>query len=150
MVRSGKVYLGCCRGLERGIAVEFGAVIARERVDRMQLSPQEGNRAAIHFRDGPRPKLPQHEVAGLPLDQAQAAVSIALGADDRIDFPIPEPSPAVDDGWALADRPFTREPAPAVVVAIPLAALFGAAAQVGVQAPARALIRPDVAVQMWR
>src|SRR5260221_13420010 len=70
----------------------------------------------------------------------------ALGADDGIGFPVADPLACLDESGARRDRAFPGQSAATVVMSIALAALLPAAAQRQMQAPAGALVRPDVAV----
>jgi len=122
--------------------MELGPVVTRERVDRMGVLAQQGNRAAIHGGDGPGGELAQHEIPGLPLDQAEHTVAMALGAKDRVRFPVADAAPGLDDRRARRDRSFASEPAAAVVLAIALTTLFPGTAQVRVQRAAGPLVGP--------
>ena len=142
----GEVHLGGRGSLERRIAVEFGAVVARERVDRMRLLPQGGNRASIQFGDGACAEFAEEEIAGLPFDATHDAVPMAFGADDGIAFPVADARTGLDDSRPGRDGAFAGEATTAVVVAIAFAALLRAAAQVSVQGAARPFVGPTMPV----
>src|SRR5207237_5542451 len=67
-------------------------------------------------------------------------------AQHRVPLPMAHLGARFGRRRAGADRTFAREPAAAVVAAVALAALLARAAQVLVQLPAVALVRPEIAI----
>lgn len=97
----------------------------------MRLALNQVGRAPVHFGGGAGGQLAEHEVARLPLDQAEQAVAVPLGAEDGVGFPVANARAGLHHGRARREGPFPGETPAAVVVPVALPTLFLRAPEMG-------------------
>ena len=106
MVRCREVAAGAGRVLDRGVAMELGAVVGGDRPDYAVLVSNQLGCTAVHFRRRACPQFADRYVAGRSLDQRQNAGSCLASPEHRVDFPVADLSPGFHHGWSRRNGPF--------------------------------------------
>ena len=143
---SGEVKPQSDGALDRGVAVELGAVIGGDGVEPVGVALGQADRPVVELLRGAGPELADEEVAALALHQAHDAVLIA-GPHDGIDLPVPD-APAVEHmRGTIGEVALAGEPAATVIGAVAFAKpSLVCPTQVLMQETATAPIVPDVPI----
>lgn len=142
----GEVELQSERALDRGIAVELGAVVGDDGAKVFGVVLGQANGAVVELMRRSRLELADQEVAGFALHRADDAMLVAV-AHHGVDLPVAELAASKHPRRAFGDMALTREAAAAVIGAVAFAeAALACATQMLMQGAPAAPIVPDVAV----
>lgn len=139
MVGSGEVTRYRIELLDPLVAMEFGSIVKRDRLEVYLVFSNGLNACLVDFLDCSSLDLLDDKEAGLPFYERDDAM-MAVAAKHRIAFPVPYACPVFDFQGPVLDHAFTLQPAPGIMGIVSFPSPFRHDAKVLVECASLSLV----------